>query len=96
MTLDPLLSFSSFIYGRKSVLAWTHLFCLFGVSLLLLLFWPRGMRDLSSRPGIEPVPPAVEAWSPNHWSAREFPVWSFVCLFVLFCFLFLLLFFKIN
>ena len=21
---------------------------------------------------IEPVPPAVEAWSPNHWTAREF------------------------
>ena len=34
---------------------------------------PRGMRDLSSRPGIEPVPPAVEVQSPNHWTAREFP-----------------------
>ena len=34
----------------------------------------RGMQDLSSpQPGIEPVPPAVEAWSPNHWTAREFP-----------------------
>ena len=20
------------------------------------------------------MPPAVEAWSPNHWTAREFPV----------------------
>ena len=24
-------------------------------------------------PGIEPGPPAVEAWSTNHWTAREFP-----------------------
>ena len=24
-------------------------------------------------PRIEPLLPAVEAWSPNHWTAREFP-----------------------
>ena len=24
-------------------------------------------------PGIEPVPPAVEAWSLNHWTTREVP-----------------------
>ena len=24
-------------------------------------------------PGIEPAPSAVEVWSPNHWTAREFP-----------------------
>ena len=24
-------------------------------------------------PGIEPVSPAVEVWSPNHWIAREVP-----------------------
>ena len=23
--------------------------------------------------GVEPVPPAVEVWSLNHWTAREFP-----------------------
>ena len=28
---------------------------------------------LVPRPGIKPMPPAVEAWSPNHWTAREFP-----------------------
>ena len=29
-------------------------------------------------PGIKPVaPPAVEAWSPNHWTAREFPCEKF-------------------
>ena len=26
------------------------------------------------RPGIEPVPLAVKARSPNHWTAREFPI----------------------
>ena len=28
-------------------------------------------------PGIEPVPPAVEAQSPNHWTAKEYPVLNF-------------------
>ena len=32
----------------------------------------RGMWDLSSL-GIEPMPPAVEAGSLNHWTAREVP-----------------------
>ena len=29
---------------------------------------------LVPQPGIEPVPPAVESWSPNHWTARELPI----------------------
>ena len=29
-------------------------------------------RILLPRPGIEPIPPAVEVQSPNHWTAREF------------------------
>ena len=28
---------------------------------------------LASPPGIEPEPPALEAWSSNHWTAREVP-----------------------
>ena len=28
---------------------------------------------LVPRPGIEPLPPALEAWRPNPWTAREFP-----------------------
>ena len=35
---------------------------------------PCSMRDLSPQPGIEPVSPAVEVQSPNHWTAREFPL----------------------
>ena len=31
------------------------------------------MGSLVPLPGIEPGPSAVKAWSPNHWTAREFP-----------------------
>ena len=34
-------------------------------------------RILVSRPGIKLVPPAVKALSPNHWTAREFPIFLF-------------------
>ena len=49
------------------------------------------------QPGIEPMPPAVEAWSLNHWITREVPhneifilfqynflkkIWAFVILFL--------------
>ena len=26
-----------------------------------------------SRPGIEPLAVKAQTWSPNHWTAREFP-----------------------
>lgn len=32
-----------------------------------------GMPDLSSLKGMEPMPTAVEAQSPNHWTARQVP-----------------------
>ena len=32
--------------------------------------------------GIEPMPPAVEAWSPNHWTAREFPELPFILTYI--------------
>ena len=41
--------------------------------LFFFLAMPCSMRDLSSWPGIEPVSLAVEARSPNHWTAREVP-----------------------
>ena len=39
------------------------------------LFWLHCVACgiLVPRPGIVPMPPAVEAQSPNHWTAREFP-----------------------
>ena len=33
---------------------------------------------LAPQPGMEPVPPVVEAWCPNHWTAREFSGVSFL------------------
>ena len=53
---------------------WGVFFC-FVLSFVFVFFWPpraaHGM--LVPRPGIELVPPAVEAQSPNHWTAREVP-----------------------
>ena len=36
-------------------------------------FWPRcATYGISvSRPGMEPTPPALEAWSLNQWNTRE-------------------------
>ena len=39
-------------------------------------FWPCHVACgiLVSQPGVEPMPPAVEVQSLNHWTAREGPV----------------------
>ena len=42
----------------------------------------RAPRILVPQPGIEPVPPAVEVHSPNHWPAREFSIYLFIYLFI--------------
>ena len=41
----------------------------------LFYFWPYHVacKILVPWPGIEPMPPAVETWSLNHWTAREVP-----------------------
>ena len=38
-------------------------------------FWPSATAcgTLVPRPGIEPAPPALEAWSLKHWTARDVP-----------------------
>ena len=43
--------------------------------IIFFFFWSCGeaCRILVPRPGIEPVPSAVKALSPNHWTARKFP-----------------------
>ena len=33
----------------------------------------QGVRDLSSFPEMETVPPALAVWNLNHWTAREVP-----------------------
>ena len=44
------------------------------------IFWPllAACEILVPQPGIEPVPPAVEGWSPNLWTAREFSLKPFL------------------
>ena len=55
----------------------TQLVCS-GAGIFFLFFFLavlRGMCDLSSLKGTEPMLPAMEAWSLNHWPTREIP-WS--------------------
>ena len=39
------------------------------------------MWDLAPQPGVEPMPPAVEARSLNHWTTREVPTLIFLMSF---------------
>ena len=50
------------------------------------IFWPRCVACgiLAPRPGTEPVPPAVEAWSLNHWTAREVPIINYFNGYIIF------------
>ena len=45
------------------------------LSLMVIIIRPccKACRILFPWPGIEPGPSAMEAWSLNHWTAREFP-----------------------
>ena len=48
------------------------------VGLCYLFIWPHpaDCRILIPQPEIEPMPPAEEAQSPDHWPAREVPVYA--------------------
>ena len=50
--------------------------------LYFIIFWPchTACGILVPWPGVEPLPPAVEAWSPNHWTTREAPRTSLLLL----------------
>ena len=54
--------------------------CLSFFLFFLFLFWLCGTACgiLVPQPRIKPAPPAVEAWTLNHWSAREVPVVAFL------------------
>ena len=56
-----------------STLSFTYFFIF--LIFILFYFWPHrtACGILVPRPGIEPVPPAVEARCLNHWTAREVP-----------------------
>ena len=40
----------------------------------LFFFWPCSLLVIP-QPGIKPVSSAVQSWSPNHWTSREFPIY---------------------
>ena len=65
-----------FVYGDTDVYL-RHL-KVWGMNLFypfFFFYWLYCMacRILTPYPGIKPMPPEVEAWSLNHWTAREFP-----------------------
>ena len=45
------------------------------LSIDLFIYWLRAAACgiLDPRPGIEPMPSAVEAYNPTHWPASDFP-----------------------
>ena len=48
----------------------SHIYLLF-VLFLFLFFFCMACGILVPQPGIRPMPPALEAWSPDHWTTRE-------------------------
>ena len=54
------------------------------ITIFIFIFWPRLMDCgiLVPRPGIEPGPSVVKAWSPNHLTTGKFPTifrYAFQC-----------------
>ena len=45
----------------------------FKILFIYLYFGHAARGILVPQPGIEPAPPAVKAWSLNHWTSREVP-----------------------
>ena len=57
----------------------THTFFFFNLKNFFFYFLPHhaACGILTPRPGIEPISPAVEAQSPNHWTTRELPTHTY-------------------
>ena len=53
--------------------SWSCIICEFYFFLIFKIFWLHRVACgiLVPWPGIKPVSPALEAWSLNHWTARE-------------------------
>ena len=47
------------------------------ISFFPFFFFGHAVCWLVLQPGIKSVSSAVESWSPNHWTSREFPVYLF-------------------
>ena len=64
---------------EKSYLGVVRLCFLYvSITLAFFFFWRRAAWEIFvPPPRMEPVRPVVEAQSPNHWTAREFPTLAF-------------------
>ena len=47
------------------------------ISFFFFFFHAAACEISFPQPGIEPLPPAVEVWRPNHWTTREVPNFLF-------------------
>ena len=72
-TLAILLCFSRL--SSKMFLFFLYALRTISREFFFFFYWLRHLayRILVPQPGIEPGPPAVETWGPNHWTSREFP-----------------------
>ena len=63
-----------YTHTHTDIYTYTHKHTVFPFYFKIYLAVPGlscGMQDLIPRPGIEPGPPALGAWSLGHWSSRE-------------------------
>ena len=51
--------------------------CIFNF-IFIFIFGRAACGILVPRPGMEPMPPAFERWSLNHWTAWEVPIFNFI------------------
>ena len=81
--------FEYLLFFRFFILSFRSSCLLFSLSLFFCLFFFWGFFGpcfaacgiLVPWPGIEPMPPAVEAWSLNRWTPGKSLLFSFLCLF---------------
>ena len=64
---------STEIYYADLLLGWNGMTGARRRDFFLFLAAPHGLQNQFPLPGIKPLPPTVEVWSPNHWTAREVP-----------------------
>ena len=72
-----ILQFRSFSLKDLNVIL---LKCFLGLLWCAFFFWLHHVacEILFPWPGIKPIPLAMKAWSPNHWTGREFLLWNVI------------------
>ena len=70
----PVSSCMPLVHNGSAIFS-QNLTVVFLLSFFFFFFWLRyaACGILVPRPGIEPMAPAVEAWTLNHWTAKEVP-----------------------